>query len=100
VISGNDYCESLEEVGQPKECAIRWLIEKIGARYLVSAVFGARSAIIYVTPESHLDILGYIPDSPGLNYSRRIGQIIDHGQKDIEQRVQFHLDFTGQVSSA
>jgi hypothetical protein len=75
---------ALKEVGQPKECAVRRFIHKIGAGYFESAVFGTRSAIIYVTPQSHLDILIYVPDSPWLKYPGRISQIADHAQIGIE----------------
>ena len=90
----------LKIIIEPQISIIRAATVNVGSRDDKSAEFGARIAVVAVKKigaNFYVYVLGDIPDGPGLQNSGRIFDIVDAGQKNFKQRVQFNLDFSAQI---
>ena len=90
----------LEVIVKPQVNIIRTATVNAGLRDDETAEFGAGVAVIAVKnigADFHLQILGHIPDRPGLQNSGRVLDIVDAGKKYLKQWMQFQLDFSAQV---
>ena len=91
---------SSEVVVKPQVSIIGAAAVNIGSRDDKAAEFGARITIVSIKnigADYHLQVLGDIPDRPGLHNSGRVVHIVDTAKKYLKQRVQFHLEFSAQV---
>jgi hypothetical protein len=90
----------LKEKGQPEEGAVRGLSQEIRTLDSEPAEFSACCAIVNIPAKGYLAVLAYIPGGPGLQYSGRIGRVIDHREKHIKQGVELHPDVAAKICPA
>ena len=95
------YAErKLEVIIKPKIHTIWTAAADVGSRDDKAAEFGARVAVVAVKnigAHFQLQILGQIPNRPGLQDSGWVLHIVDGAQKYLEQGMQLQLDFSAQV---
>ena len=82
----------LEIICQPQIGIVRRLAANISSGQGESSEFSAFGPIWNTEATGHLQVLRDVPGGIGLQDSRRIFDVVDGGEKNLEQRVQLYLN--------